>query len=234
MEDDLNIGELDQFDLSIEDFSDIELELELEFETRYIKPPRTQQIAIENLKYSNAEKLAKEISIAENDRYFVVVNGTFIFGDFIEALIVEENYKVKQLTISTLSMSENNVDSFANLLNGGYVDELNLIVSDYFYSHERHDLVPYIYKELDKDNKFQFAAAGTHCKIALIETECNKKIILHGSCNLRSSSNIEQFVIEENKALFDFNQDYQNAIIEKYKTIDKAVRGKELWKTITQ
>jgi hypothetical protein len=222
----------DSFEISDIDFSDFEIDFEVEFESRYIKPPKTKEIAEHNLKYANAEKLAKDIDITTDSRYFVVVNGSFVFGDFIEALIIEKGYKIKQMIISTLSMSENNVDSLAGLLEDGYIDELNLIVSDYFYSHEKYNLTPYIFKELDKDNKFQFAVAQTHCKICIFETYCGKFIVLHGSCNLRSSNNIEQFVIEENKSLYDFNLDYQSKIIEKYKTINKSVLCGKLWKAI--
>lgn len=174
--------------------------------------------------------MAKGIDLTE--RTFVIVNGTFIFGDFIEALIVEKDLKVKSMTISTLSMGENNVDSLALLLNNEYVDELNLIVSDYFFSHERWNLVKYIYQELDKNNKFQFAAAGSHCKICLFETYCGKFVVMHGSANLRSSSNIEQVMIEDNRELYDFNFDYQSRIIDKYKTIKKSVRYSKLWNEI--
>ena len=232
MEFNFNAGGTEMFNMDDTDFSNFEVDFEVEFESRYIKPPKTKEITEHNLKYANAEKLAKDINITTDSRYFVIVNGSFIFGDFIEALIIEKGYKVKSMTISTLSMSENNVDSLAGLLEDGYVDELNLIVSDYFYSHERHNLTPYIFKELDQDNKFQLAAASTHCKVCIFETYCGKFIILHGSCNLRSSSNIEQFVVEENKELYDFNYEYQMKILDKFKTINKAVRSNQLWKAI--
>ena len=223
------------FDINLDDFSDIEIELDDSFDSRYIKPPKTKQVSDRFLKYSNAEKLAKDIDITPNCRYFVIINGSFIFGDFIEALVIEKNYKVKKMTISTLSMSENNVDSLAGLLADGYISELNLIVSDYFFSHERGNLIPYIYEQLDVDgDKFQFSVAGTHCKKCLIETECGKKITIHGSANLRSSGNIEQFEIEEGAQMYDFNNEYQDLIIEKYKTIDKSIRRSKLWNLITK
>lgn len=220
-------------DFNMEDFSDIEIDMELDFETRYIKPPKSREIPEKHLKYEYAEKLANEIQITTDSRHFVVVNGTFYFGDFIEALIVKNNWHVSEMIVSTLSLCQNNVDSFANLLNGGFLDKLDLIVSDYFFSHERQGLVPYLYEKLDKEDKFQLAAASTHCKIVLIKTHCGKHIVMHGSANLRSSSNIEQIVIEENKTLYDFNVDYQLRILDKYKTIDKSIRGKELWETVT-
>lgn len=214
------------------DFSEVTVTTGKQFKTRYIKPPKVKDIEENRLKYSNAKKLTQDITIEKNDRYFVVIDGSFYFGDFIEALIVEKNYSVKKMTISTLSMNENNVDSLANLINGNFVDELNLIISDYFYSHERHNLTPYIFQELDIDNKFQLASAGTHCKMCIFETYCGKYIVIHGSCNLRSSGNIEQFVIEESKDLYNFNNEYQDAIINKFKTINKSIRGKQLWKAI--
>jgi len=218
--------------IDLEDFSDIEIDIDLDFETRYLKPPKSKEISDIQTKYDNALKLAKDIKKLKDNRYFVVVNGSFIFGDFIEAFITENNLHVKKMTISTLSLSENNVDSLAILLNNDYVDELDLIVSDYFYSHERKNLVPYLYQELDKNNKFQLSAASTHCKLCIFETHCGHFVVIHGSANLRSSGNIEQFVIEENKELYDFNNEYQLLITEKFKTIDKSIRGKELWNII--
>jgi hypothetical protein len=227
-------SELEEFDFDAADFSDFEIDVELEFETRYVKPPKTKEIAEINLKYEDARKLSKELRLNDCSRYFVIVNGSFYFGDFIEAFIVDRNLHVKEMTISTLSMNENNVDSLANLLNGKYVDKLNMIISDYFFSHERSNLIPYMYKELDKDNRFQLAVAGTHCKTCLIETHDKRYVVIHGSANLRSSGNIEQFVIEESKELYKFNDSYQKAIIEKYKTINKSIRNNKLWQTVVQ
>ncbi len=201
-------------------------------ETRYCKPPKCREIPDRMLKYEYAQDLAKEIKIEKECRYFVLISGNFIAGDFIEALIVKNNWHVKCLTISTLSLHQGNVDSLVNLIEGDFVDEVNLIVSDYFYAHERSMLVPYIYKELDKDNRLQFAAAGTHCKITNIETHCGLKVVIHGSANLRSSGNIEQITVEENEMLFDFNQVVFTSILDKYKTINKSVRRNEAWQAV--
>lgn len=133
------------------------------------------------------------------------------------------------MTISTLSLSQNNVDSLVNLVEADYLQKLNLIVSDYFFSHERHDLVPYMYEELDKNDMFQLSVARVHTKICLIETECGKKITIHGSANLRTSGNVEQIVIERDVDLFDFNKSWHDEIIEKFKTINKTVTGSDLW-----
>lgn len=227
---DINIPDID-FDIAIADNG---------FNNRYIKAKVSKELSGNKIKYSNALKLAKDIKLDKGIRYNCIVAGNFIFGDFIEAFIVENNAKCKSLTISTLSLDQNNVDSLANLVNGQFVDELNLILSDYFYAHERKSLIPYIYDKLDIENKFQLASAGSHTKIAMFETLGNKKIVIHGSSNLRSSSNIEQFVIEENTSLYDFWMEYHMNIIQEYKTINKdikrnkSLRGQKLWDIINK
>jgi len=220
---------------------EINIKIDKKLSSRYITPPRAIEIDERYLKYSNAEKLAEDIIITENSRHFVIIDGSFIFGDFIEALIVKNNYLVKKMVISTLSMSENNVDSLRNLFDGNYLESLDLIVSDYFFAHEKGNLVPYIYEQLDIDNCFQLAAAGTHCKLCIFETECGKFICIHGSANLRSSSNIEQFIVEESKTLYDFTFEFQKSIVDTYNTINhkstsfyrnKSLRNKKLWQAV--
>lgn len=202
--------------------------------SRYFAPKKSKEINEKFLKYRNAEQLANDINFNENNRFFVIIDGSFFFGDFIEAFIVKHNIHVKKMTISTLSMNKNNVDSLANLINGNYVDELNLILSDYFYSHEKHDLIPYIYETLDIDNKFQLSFAGTHCKICIFETVNKRKFVFHGSANLRSSSNIEQIMLEESEGLYNFMDEIQSNILEEYKTINKSLRGNKLWQIVNQ
>ena len=204
-------------------------------ESRFIEPHGCEELDEIRVKYSNAEKLAEEIGPLPLDfRAFVILDGRFIFGDFIEALIVKNNWRCEELTISTLSMSEDNVDSLANLVNGGYLRALNLIVSHYYFANERRKggLMPYIYDQLDKDDVLQVAVASVHTKIAMIRTECGKKITIHGSANLRTSSNIEQIVIEHSPSLFDFCTEIHHSIIDKHKTINKAVRRNALWDAV--
>jgi hypothetical protein len=202
-------------------------------ENRYTKP-KVYTVNQNFILYENAEKLARELTLNKGERSDVFVAGSFIFGDFIEAYIVSHNAKVKKMTVTTLSLSQENVDSLHNLIAGNFVDELNLIVSVYFYGNEFRSLIPYIYRELDMDDKFQLAVIGTHTKTCTFETLGGRKIIIHGSANLRSSGNLEQFTIEENETLYDFYDEHTDRILNEYKTINKPIRGKNLWNTITR
>ena len=194
--------ELPDLDLSLFDV----LNDEYNEETRYIKP-KVYEVKPEYVLYDNAVKLAKDLRLDFGTRYDVFVSGSFIFGDFLEAFIMGNNAKCKKMTVSTLSLNQNNVDSLYNLLAGNYIDELNLIVSVYFWGNEIRSLIPYMYRKLDFGNKFQLSVASIHTKTA----------------------NIEQFTIEENPELYDFYDDHLSRIVEKYATIRKPVRGNDLW-----
>jgi hypothetical protein len=110
-------------------FSDSQINTLENENKRYIK---CQTSKTKFINYENVEKLSRDIQIFKNERYFCITDGNFIFGDFIEAFIVCRNMKVKELTISTLSLSENNVDSLYNLLKGGYVENINIVTRSAF------------------------------------------------------------------------------------------------------
>lgn len=201
--------------------------------SRFIEPHDCEEVDEWRVKYRNAEKLADDIgSLPLNFRAFVILDGMFVFGDFIEALIVKNNWECEELTISTLSVSRENIDSLKNLIDGDYVKNLNVIVSHYYFATERAGLMPYMMDMLDVDDKFQLAVASVHTKIAMIRTTCGKKITIHGSANLRTSSNIEQIVIEHTPPLFDFSAEIHHSIIDKHKTINKPVRRNALWSAV--
>lgn len=217
---------LDCFDTAGDPWNDGEDE-----NNRYIRP-RVKPFKKSRVIYKHAVELAEAIDIAGGVRYDAIVSGNFIFGDFIEAFMVRNNCKAVRMDITTLSLGQENVDSLRTLIEKEYVDNLNLIVSIYFYAHEIHRLIPYLYDRLDIDSRFQLAIAGTHMKTCLIETLGGKKIIIHGSANLRSSGNIEQFTIEENPELYEFYRETDDNILKAYATINKEIRGEQLFDAI--
>lgn len=226
---DIGNFELPDIDLDFVDF----LPADETEETRYTLP-KVVSMSEDFVLYDNAQKMAKELRLGFGERFDAFVSGSFIFGDFIEAYLTTQNACAKRMTISTLSMSQNNVDSLHTLMDKGYIEELNLIISVYFWGNERNSLIPYIYKQLDIDDRFQLAVAGIHTKTVNFETLGGRKIILHGSANLRSSGNIEQFTMEENPELYDFYEDHFNRIIDKYATIRKPIRNSKAWDYFTR
>lgn len=67
-----------------------------EFQTRYIDAfIKSDKDSDKYAEYKYALEFAKSIDLTK--RTFAIVNGSFIFGDFIEALLVE--YKIKAINM---------------------------------------------------------------------------------------------------------------------------------------
>jgi hypothetical protein len=187
--------------------------------TRYIKPTFYSKPA--KADYKNAKALVEEIHLAPGEQFHSIVKGDFIFGDFIEALIYGKDVIVENMHLSTLSMSQNNIDSLAGLLKAGRIKRLTIVLSNYFYSHEKHRLMKYLLENLDIDNRLELLIIRNHTKICLMEIS-NIRLVMSGSANLRSSESVEQFVLQESAELYGFYKDWFDANIQ-HSIIDREV-----------
>ena len=118
-------------------------------DTRYMRPRPTRMPA-QCVRYDNADAMARDLKITTGMRIDCFISGSFIFGDFIEAFLKRNNCQATRMTIATLSMSEANVDSLELCMRLDYIKDLRLMVSDYFFGHERphQDLpLPYTRRE---------------------------------------------------------------------------------------
>lgn len=132
--------ELLEFDLDqeIDGFADTAAPSTTALATSTVRVRRYPRPAPHLVRYERAAELARGFpDLAEGEAMFALVSGNFIFGDFVEALLVEKNWYAEQLLIATLSLGKENVDSLRNLQEGGYVGRLGLVVSDFWYAHER-------------------------------------------------------------------------------------------------
>jgi len=220
------------FDL---DLSGFDFDVNIIDDNRYHLPKFHKKIKKRAVLYDNASKMVDDTGehIKNGETVYALLSGNFIFGDLIEALAVKYDILIEDLTISTLSISKDNVDSLENLMVGGYCKNLNMIVSDYWWSHNRQN-GPYVYEKLDINNSFQLAVAGIHTKITLLKTEGGKKIVITGSANFRSSRSLEEITIQTNPELYDFHKLWHDEILEDYGTIKKTKRGQKLFDVITK
>lgn len=189
------------------------------------------------VKYENAQEMAKSLPLEKGSNHYAILSGNFIMGDIFEAWA--ERHDIESICAATLGMSSNNVDSLVNCIKIRGVKRVSLIVSHYFFGVERHRLMRYISEEIE-GLPFRVAVAGSHCKIALIETS-GLYITVHGSANLSSNNSIEQISVTEDKGLFDFNREIFEDIFAHQTVIDGSVRdykaaknatGKKTWEVI--
>lgn len=216
-----------EFDFDLDfDLADFDLvdDSEPQENVRILKPRMDAKELTHKVLFENAEQFVQQIDLTPGSRTFAWLSGTFVFGDVIEALVARRDVGIKKLYISTLSLSQENIDSLKNvmLLMGDDLERLVLIMSGYQYSHEKVGLVPYMYDELDDGtNRVQIVFGRWHSKIITLETRLGHTITMHGSANLRSSNSIEQVMVEiDNRDLHDFNTGIMEHIAQHFGTIN--------------
>lgn len=236
---------IEKFDLdfNIADFNMLDNDQgEIEEQQRIIQPRIDKESVTNTILFENAVAFANQIDLDPNVRTFAWVSGNFIFGDIIEALARDRDVIPRKLYVSTLSLSQENIDSFANILGScPEIEKFVLLISGYFYSHEKFKLVPYMYDTLDRyGDKVQIVFGNYHCKLFAMETTEDKYIVCHGSANLRSSNSIEQVMFEQSKELYEFNSGLFDKLAEKFGTINynaeptklKRMEGNVSWQAV--
>lgn len=158
------------------------------------------KLSTEPVAFENAERMAESMDYSRD--YFAFVPGNFVFGDFLEALCYKKRLAPDEVYITTLGMSQDNIDSIVNLTDYLGCKKVNLIVSHYFAGVERHKLIPYMRQEF-AGKPIDVAVLQSHCKIALIFSQ-RGNILISGSANLSSSNNVEQFVIMHDEKAINY------------------------------
>lgn len=165
----------------------------------------------------NAEKLAYDIHIQRADAIFVNLTGRFVFADFITFLIRVNKLDVEELTITSLSGSEQIFLMFEGLIENCGVKKVNLLLSKYYLRTEKikHTNTVNCLEQICQRKKEQFNVfyADLHAKNCLIRTKNGGFVSILGSANLKSSKNIEQMQIFENKQIYDFNYNFFKNLI---------------------
>ena len=213
-------------------------------ETSRYDRPRIYDNVLDAVEYEHACDFVDNLELRDGYRAFAFVSGNFVFGDVLEAMVERRKAAPRDVTIQTLSMSEENIDSLRNvveMMDGG-LERLRIILSVYFWGHEHRpgQLVPYLYEQLDVDGLgFDVAFASIHTKILSMRTICGNKLVMDGSANLRSSRNIEQLRVECDGGLYDYIEGFADKVFAAYSVLNKdmpypkPVRGNRLWGAIT-
>ena len=191
--------------------------------------------------WEHAQEFADALTIDAGTETFAYVSGNFVFGDFVEALVAARKLSARRMGIQTLSMNDENIDSIRNICLMCGTERLDLVLSDYWYAHERRPggLVSYLFDRLDLDGmELHVAFAGAHQKVWTIETLGGNFLTIQGSANLRSSGNVEQLHISPDPGLYEFCTAMGDRIIAAYDVVNqdarrhRSIRRGRLWQAL--
>ena len=181
------------------------------------------------VKFQYAKDFINSMDIPEpGESIYAIVSGSFIFGDILGPIAKKIGGNVT-LDICTLSIGQENIDMIDQMFEENLISSVRIIFSDYFYSHENKPggLWRYLMDILEKwPDRYTVSVASVHTKIIMMRSESHN-LILSGSANLRSSANVEQFDIQNNQGLYNFNLDWMNEIHSQFAVNRKPLRSRK-------
>lgn len=195
--------------------------------TEVARRPVIYDSSLNPVDFDNALDFCSAVELGPGQRSFAFVGGDFVFGDIFEAW-ASLGVKFRSLTIQTLSISAENVDSLANLVGlCPELERLRIVMSTYFWAHEHMPgkIIPYMYQELEPIvPEFDAAFAMVHTKVATFETVDGLHVVCDGSANLRSSKSIEQVRVECDDGLYKFAETFADKLFAAYSVINEGRR----------
>ena len=165
---------------------------------------RLDRAALRRLcKPENAQELAKAMPDADTSVH-ALITGNFIFADLLGAVIGIHG-KPQNMTIATLSLSKKNVEMISAMLAKDPFPIFFLI--SHYFSRTNKEIFAALQAVAETQPALTIRVARTHCKIALLDYSENAWCI-ETSANLRSSGNLEQVTIVNDRGLLDFHREW--------------------------
>lgn len=150
----------------------------------------------------NAREMVSLMPQAEDDRLHCVVRGDFVLCDIIP-LVLKDRGTCPHLRIATLGMSSANAETLAACQERGLLGDITLVVSHYFRGVDRTTTFRQVESILE--GRARIAVTRSHAKVILLPTASGDFFSLEGSANLRSSDNLEQMLVVNDRETHDFH-----------------------------
>lgn len=142
---------------------------------------------------------------APGETFHVVSRGTFDFWNLIPITIEYMGGKVAEVYGSTWTLNRDIALQILELLDNGTIGRFSLLTGIYF---KRRESAVYatILTGLQQRRQ-RYIAFRNHCKVALVGDDPNY-ITLEGSANFTANPRLEQFVITNDRQVYDFHRNW--------------------------
>jgi hypothetical protein len=144
---------------------------------------------------------AVEVLPEAGEYLLATMTGRYDFAELV-AGVIDRLGTVEHLRLATLAFSRRNLDLMTRLLDSGSVRRLTLLCSVFFRRHNGE-----VYEAMREEFRARgqrAAASRSHCKIVCMDFTAGDPLLLEGSPNLRTNSNLEQLVMIRDRAAHDF------------------------------
>lgn len=162
--------------------------------------------AIAALKKEKAKDILTALP-AEGESWHIISNGSFDYFNFCPIIIDYLHGYTEQFFGSTWTMSRGNVLELLELIDSGKIGRISMMTGIYF--KRRESAVYATLLEGLQERHQRFLCFENHAKIMLFNHK-NTYIVMEGSANFTANPRLEQNVITQSKALWEFHWQWIN------------------------
>lgn len=143
-----------------------------------------------------------------------LMTGRYDLMVLLACLIEQHGQVCDQLRIATLSLKQRNTFELVRLIDAGRVKHATLLCSEFFRDHNGS-----IYEGVHQAftqrpaGKHRLAAARSHAKVVTMAFAGGDRLVLEGSANLRTNSNIEQFCLLNHAGVHDWHAQWIDNLV---------------------
>jgi len=147
----------------------------------------------------------------------VVSNGKFDFWTWVPVLIRLSGGKVEHLFASTWTLSRANANEMLRMLNAGDIGMVTLLTGEEFKSRETAVYGTLVEGLLKKHQRYM--SCPNHAKVLLLRNSATATwLTVEGSANFTSNPRIENYVITNERSVFEFHHAWMEEIFSAAKT----------------
>ncbi|GMU22158.1 MAG: hypothetical protein AMXMBFR13_22460 [Phycisphaerae bacterium] len=162
-------------------------------------------------KVPNAARHLQRLPERDEDVH-IVFRGNFDAFDLTPAILELAQVNADELLIATLGFNEKGTARLLDLIDTGRVRSVWFLSSVYFQASCRSSF-DYLAEGLTARGQ-RVAARRNHAKVQALKLADGRHIVCEGSANLRSCRNVEQAVITESLALYNFHRSWMAELFE--------------------
>lgn len=144
--------------------------------------------------------------------YHFISNGSFDYWNIVTRMIELHELTKAEFYGCTWTMNDANVKSLFELIDTGTLRSASVMVGLYFL--HREPVVADTLKCGLEDRAQRFKACENHAKVVLLQAG-DDWLVFEGSANFTANPRIEQFVLNNDRELYEFHKTWMNGYFEK-------------------
>jgi len=204
-----NLGGLDGNFSFFEEDSELESRETIDNKIYAQKDRRIEMLNI--LKKEKLQEVMKGLP-EKNISYHLVSNGTYDFFTHIPLMVEYMGGKIDEYYGSTWTMNRANAKTILEMYDNETVKKIRVITGLYFKRRESAVYALLLSGLLERGQKFK--CFKNHSKISLLgDYQNNNFIVIEGSANYTANPRVEQFVINNDKKLYEFHKNWMDNYI---------------------